>query len=70
MPAAPPATAFPHPQRFTCRAQPETPESSEPPHLGAPALAPECTGTAPLADTSGTTWRHVDQWRSKYLNMN
>ncbi|KAJ4944360.1 hypothetical protein JOQ06_012904 [Pogonophryne albipinna] len=30
-----------------CRAQPETPESSEPPHLGAPALAPECTGTAP-----------------------
>lgn len=43
-----PATAFPHPY---CRAATETPELSALPHLGAPALAPEC------AERDAAAWR-------------
>lgn len=44
----PPATAFPHPQRFTAEPRRKQPSlCSALPHLGAPALAAECTERAP-----------------------
>ena len=44
----PPATAFPHPQRFSAEPRRKQPSlCSALPHLGAPALAAECTERAP-----------------------